>query len=243
MTSLERHEELWCITGPRSESILRWIQWRSLLYASWMSFPCHVRPVSHTKINWDYQLTSHQPLWIQISLCFLSKVKTQHLCTERVCARVCYYYIYIYFFFSILQKLPLYFALQQLLNHHARRVARGEKDDRRGFAEEGVALRGNWRPFRYLNIKWGPSRWAGRKQDRHRLTAARRTSFIFTRAGMLRGATGSHPGACPDSIYFLQSVPELFPVTTSWTRHGRTPALRYGMQIRTLTSAIMWLLA
>lgn len=131
MTSLERHEELWCITGPRSESILRWIQWRSLLYASWMSFPCHVRPVSHTKINWDYQLTSHQPLRIQISLCSLSKVISQHLCTESVCARARVLVSYI--FLSILQKLPLYFALQQLLTHHARRVARGEKDDRRGF--------------------------------------------------------------------------------------------------------------
>lgn len=94
MTSLERQEELWCITGPRSESILRRIQWRSLLYASWMSLQCHVRPVSHTKINWDYQLTSHQPLWILISLCFLSKVVSRHLCTESVCARVCYYYIF-----------------------------------------------------------------------------------------------------------------------------------------------------
>ncbi|CAJ1062023.1 Hypothetical predicted protein [Xyrichtys novacula] len=52
----------------------------------------------------------------------------------------------------------------------------------------------------------------------------------------------SHP-VDTELCHFSRCVSELFTVTPLWTRYGRTPALRYGMQIRTLTSAIMWLLA
>lgn len=95
----------------------------------------------------------------------------------------------------------------------------------------------------YFNIQLARSRGGGH-QHRDKLTATSRRSFIFTprTCSMEAPAPRLRSGPGVGSLS-LGLAAELFTATTRWTSCGRTLALRYGMQIRTLTSAIMWLLA